>query len=265
MSDRLDVYLVENGFAQSRERAKQMIKSGLVTVNGRIEMKPSAEIKSVDIVRSGDDLEYVSRGALKLLRVFELFNPDVKGVVCADIGASTGGFTDVLLRKGAAKVYAVDVGHGQLHEKLKNDERVIDLEGVNVRDLPDDSFSEKIGFMCMDLSFISLKLVLAKLCSFLEQGSYVAVLIKPQFEAGKDYVGKNGIVKDKKTHIRVLNELCSFFAGCKLSLRGLSYSPIKGGSGNIEYLALLEFHGSDPIAVDIFDIVDTAFGTLKEK
>lgn len=264
MSERLDIYLVEHLLAQSRERAKQMIKSGLVSVNGKAVTKPSAEISEIDRVKAGEDLEYVSRGALKLLKVFDMFSTDVSGLVCADIGASTGGFTDVLLSKGAKKVYAVDVGHGQLHEKLKNDDRVVDLEGVNVRELPENTFSEKIGFMCMDLSFISLKLVIPGLCPFLDDCAYVAVLIKPQFEAGKGSVGKNGIVKDKKTHVRVLKELCAFFGECGLNLQGMTYSPVKGGSGNIEYLALLNNSKSAAALPELNILVDTAFGNLKE-
>lgn len=264
MSERLDAYLVEHSFAKSRERAKAMIKNGLVTVNGRAVTKPSAEVNVGDSVKAGNDFDYVSRGALKLLKVFELYSPSVKGLVCADIGASTGGFTDVMLRKGARKVYAVDVGHGQLHESLKNDERVVDMEGMNVKDLPDDAFSERIQFMSIDLSFISLKKVLPKLCTFLDDHARVAVLIKPQFEAGKEHVGKNGIVKDRKAHIRVLKDLTVFFTECGLTVLGTDHSPVKGGSGNIEYIALLCNDDQPPHFTDIPELVDTAFSKLKE-
>ncbi|MGN0601750.1 MAG: TlyA family RNA methyltransferase [Oscillospiraceae bacterium] len=265
MSKRIDLYLVEKGFAKSRERAKEMVKSGNVSVDGRIVSKPSALVEEdCEIVVTGQVMDYVGRGALKLKHAFECFDIDVKDKYCADIGASTGGFTQIMLEKGAKKVYAVDVGHGQLAKELAEDDRVVNCEGTNVKNLAKDFFDEPIEFVAGDLSFISLKLVIPVVKECVSDGGQMVLLIKPQFEAGKSALNKKGIVKDKKVHVRVLEELTSFFEECGLRLMGLTNSAIKGGDGNIEYLAWLE--KSDILKskkIDIKKLVDTAFNELK--
>ena len=259
---RLDVYLTENGLAQSREKAKQLISAGRVTVNGKAVSKPSAAVSESDEIAVSEGKDYVGRGALKLLKAFEVFPIDVKGKKCADIGASTGGFTQVLLEKGASSVWAVDVGHGQLDKSLASDSRVINCEGVNVRYLPADYFRFEAGFACCDLSFISLTNIIPALSAALPDGAEIVTLIKPQFEAGKAALGKNGIVRDKKKHIETLEKLCAFFLSEGLSLCGLDYSPISGGDGNIEYLAYLR-KGTYPIfTYDLKNTVDNAFANV---
>ncbi|MBR6045797.1 MAG: TlyA family RNA methyltransferase [Ruminococcus sp.] len=264
MAERLDAYLVRTGLAKSRERAKAMIKNSSVTVNGRICDKPSQTVEESDTVEAGSDLAYVGRGALKLEKAFEVFKPEVAGLVCADLGASTGGFTELLLDRGASKVYAVDVGHGQLDEKLCRDSRVVNMEGTNVRRLDASSFGEDIGFVTADLSFISLTVVMPVISGILCPGGRAVVLIKPQFEAGRENIGKNGIVKDRKVHIEVLRKLTAAFGECGLSLRGLTHSPVKGGSGNTEYLAYLIKSEDPPVCIDVKAVVEAAFSDLKE-
>ena len=263
MSERLDRYLVSHGLAKSRERAKDLIKNGLVSVNGRTADKASVEITDSDTVLAGEDHKYVGRGAFKLLKAIEMFRISLEGLVCADIGASTGGFTQVMLEYGAAKVYAIDVGHDQLDPSLRADPRVIDREGTNVRDITVKDFDEPIAFMSVDLSFISLKNVMGVLAGCLADGGSMAVLIKPQFEAGKTAVGKNGVVRSPKEHIRILADLSLFFGECGLCVTGMTFSHIKGGSGNIEYLALLEKRPADTVA-DVREIVRQAFDELGE-
>ena len=265
MAERLDSYLVSSGLAGSRERAKNMIKNGLVTVNGSSSVKPSMPITDNDTVTAGEDLKYVGRGALKLKKAFEIFPISVKGAVCADIGASTGGFTEIMLENGASKVYAVDVGHDQLDEKLCRDSRVVNMEGTNVRDLTPSHLGESIAFMSVDLSFISLTNVSGVMCSLLAEDGEAVILIKPQFEAGKSAVGKNGIVKDQKDHIRVLESLIAHFSSLGMGLQGLTYSPVTGGSGNIEYLAYLKKGAAASAVIDLKELVKTSFSQLREK
>ena len=264
MSERLDAYLVSKGLAASRERAKTLIKEGKVTVNGKVASKPSITVTDDDDISAGSDLAYVGRGALKLIKAIETFGIDLKDRVCADIGASTGGFTQVMLEKGARKVYAVDVGHGQLAASLREDPRVINMEGTNVRELTASDFDEPVTFMSVDLSFISLTLVAEKLVSLLAEGGEMAVLIKPQFEAGRKALNGSGIVKDAKEHIRVLTELAECFKSLGAALKGLTYSPVKGGSGNIEYLAHLAKGGESSI-FDFKALVNYAFSDLRGK
>ena len=257
---RLDLYLSEKGLVPSRQRGKQLITSGCVRLEGKVCMKPSAQVEEgcavqVDI----DDPLAVGRGLTKLEGAFDAFALSVEGRVCADIGASTGGFTQCMLRRGARLVYAVDVGHSQLHESLLKDERVVNMEGVNARELTSDSFEIPPEFMSVDLSFISLKLVMPALKEALAQGGELAVLIKPQFEAGRSALNKKGIVRDKKDHLRVLGELYEFFTQLGLSVRGLVPSVIKGGDGNIEYLAHLVKDNSGNVSVDIKAVVNRAF------
>ena len=241
MMSRLDIYITDKGLAKSRERAKKLIKNGKVTLNGKICVKPSAEVSEHDNVKvDNTDEEIVGRGLLKLEKAFDAFKISIEGKVCADIGASTGGFTQCMLRHGASFVYAVDVGHGQLDLCLCNDSRVKNCEGVNARYLERSFFDVTPQFMSVDLSFISLKLVIPALSKCICENSEMAVLIKPQFEAGKSALNKKGIVKNINDHIRVLNDLTACFQQNGLSVEGLVPSSILGGDGNIEYLAYLK-------------------------
>lgn len=238
---RLDVYITENGLAKSRERAKKLIKNGKVLLNGKKCTKPSVEVSENDNISVDTiDEEMVGRGLLKLEKAFDAFNISIDGKVCADIGASTGGFTQCMLRHGASFVYAVDVGHGQLDLCLCNDSRVKNCEGVNARYLESSFFDVLPQFISVDLSFISLKLVIPALSKCICENGDIVVLIKPQFEAGKSALNKKGIVKNENDHIRVLNDLMSFFQKCGLNVEGLVPSSIKGGDGNIEYLTHLK-------------------------
>lgn len=234
---RLDAYLSANGMAQSREKAKRMITEGKVSVNGNVVTKPAFSVDEGDMVTAEQGDGYVGRGAYKLLGALDSFGIDISGRVCADIGASTGGFTQVMLERGAQKVFAVDVGHGQLDMSLVNDSRVKNCEGVNVRSIAADFFGEKVSFAACDLSFISLRTVLPAVCGALDDNAELVTLIKPQFEAGRAAVGKNGLVRSKSAHEQVLMQMCAFFAEQGLALLGLIPSPIKGGDGNAEYLA----------------------------
>ena len=264
--NRLDVFLVTNGFVKSRERAKAVIKAGKVKVKGKVCTKPSAQVlDSDDISCEPDELSFVGRGGLKLNKALDSFCVDVTNAVCADIGASTGGFTQCLLEHGARKVYAIDVGHGQLDSSLVSDPRVVNFEGVNARELKSDLFDETPGFASIDVSFISLGLIIKPVCDVLTESARIIALIKPQFEAGKNALNKNGVVKDKKVHMNVLENITSFFSSCDLILQNLIASPITGGDGNIEYLALLtKDRNAQKIQLDIKNIVTTAFSTLNE-
>ena len=260
---RLDAYLSERSLVRSRERAKTMIKAGCVKIDGKVCTKPSAEVSDANIIEIDDsDFNYVGRGLLKLAAAFGTFDIDITDKVCADIGASTGGFTQCMLEHGARLVYAVDVGHDQLDEQLKNDSRVVNMEGVNAKNLTPSDISVLPEFISVDLSFISLKQVMPVLKGILSPEGTMAVLIKPQFEAGKSALNKKGIVRDKKDHVRVLNELIAFFVSCGLSVRGVIPSGIRGGDGNVEYLAYLCIENSAPnVPIDVKKLVDTAFDT----
>ncbi|MCL2055361.1 MAG: TlyA family RNA methyltransferase [Oscillospiraceae bacterium] len=234
---RLDVYLVKSGALNSREQAKEAVTGGFVTVNGVACKKPSYDISDNDmVVFNGEKPRYAGRGGYKLEHALKAFAVNVSGKVCLDIGASTGGFTDCMLQNGAALVYALDVGHGQLKisdARLKNMERT-DIRNVNISD-----FKPPPEFITADVSFISLKLILPKIKELLPKGGEAVVLIKPQFEAGREHIGKNGLVKSMKAHQRVLADMITFCIGNELAVTALDFSPIKGGSGNIEYLAKL--------------------------
>ncbi|MBR6336181.1 MAG: TlyA family RNA methyltransferase [Ruminococcus sp.] len=262
---RLDKLIADMGLAPSREQAKKLIEQGLVTVNGKTVNKPSYDAADDNCVEiTGELCRYVGRGGLKLEGALKAFDITPEGLVCADIGASTGGFTDCLLQNGAAYVYAVDVGHGQLDKKLLADERVKNIEGVNARYIEPELFDNKLSLMTCDLSFISLRLVIGRLIPCLEENGRIIALIKPQFEVGKAAIGKNGIVKDKKAHIRMLDELSAYMMQEGLVIKKLTYSPIKGGDGNIEYIALIErSNGSDILPTDMKSVVDEAFSRLK--
>lgn len=237
MKERLDVLLVKGGFAESREKAKAIIMSGNVFVNNEREDKAGQTFdeKAVIEVR-GNILKYVSRGGLKLEKAMNEFDVSVAGKVCMDVGASTGGFTDCMLMNGAVRVYSVDVGHGQLAWKLRQDERVICMEKTNIRYVTKEDIPELIDFSSIDVSFISLTKVLTPVRNLLSEHGEIVCLIKPQFEAGRDKVGKKGVVRDKGVHREVITMVINYASANGFQVLNLSYSPIKGPEGNIEYL-----------------------------
>lgn len=237
--------LVKLGLTESRERAKSLISTGLVLVDGRVEMKSNKllEIDSSKIELKGNNNKYVSRGGLKLEKAMEEFPINLNGAICGDIGAATGGFTDCMLQNGASKVYAIDVGYGQLAWKLRCDERVINLERTNVRYIDEVAVPDKLDFISIDVSFISLTLVLPVAFRLLKNEGTLVCLIKPQFEAGKDKVGKKGVVRESATHIEVINKIVDFVLESGFDVAGLTFSPIKGPEGNIEYLMYIDKNG----------------------
>ncbi|MBP0979151.1 MAG: TlyA family RNA methyltransferase [Oscillospiraceae bacterium] len=242
MKKRLDIYLVENNFFESREKARAMIMAGNVYINNQKIDKPGSFIKPEDNVKIiGPKLEFVSRGGLKLKKAIEKFNIDLKNKICVDIGASTGGFTDCMLQNGAKKVFAIDVGYGQLAWKLRTDERVINFERTNIRYFDKTKIPDEIDFISVDVSFISLKLVLPVIKKLLGPEKFAVCLIKPQFEAGKDQVGKKGVVKDIEIHKQVVYNILDFIKNeVGFVVLDLDYSPIKGPEGNIEYLVYIK-------------------------
>lgn len=246
MKERLDILLVNKGLAPSREKAKALIMSGIVYVNSQKEEKAGSlfDDKSLIEVR-GETLKFVSRGGLKLDKAVNVFGLGFDGFTCLDIGASTGGFTDCMLQNGAAKVYSVDVGHGQLDWKLRNDERVICMEKCNFRYVTNEDIKEPIDFAATDVSFISLTRILIPAYNLLKHDALMVCLIKPQFETTKEKVGKKGVVRDKNVHIEVIEKIYSFCLEAGFSVEGLDYSPIKGPEGNIEYLILIKKTGKD--------------------
>ena len=237
MKERLDVMLVKRGLAESREKAKAIIMSGIVYVDGQKEDKAGTTFSDdVKIEVRGKTLRYVSRGGLKLEKAMEQFGIELEGKVCMDCGASTGGFTDCMLQNGAIKVYSVDVGHGQLAWKLRNDDRVVCMEKTNMRYVTEEDIEELAQFVSIDVSFISLKKILPVVRRILTDDGEVVALIKPQFEAGRENVGKKGVVRDKKVHEEVITMITQFAVEHSFQLLHLDYSPIKGPEGNIEYL-----------------------------
>lgn len=238
---RLDQLVFDLGLAESRERAKTTVMSGLVFVNGQRADKPGMQVSpDVNVEVKGTALPYVSRGGLKLEKALKVFPIDVTGKVCVDCGASTGGFTDVLLKNGAAKVYSVDVGYGQLAWSLRNDERVVNMERTNIRYISSEQIPEPLDICVMDLSFISVKLVLPAVCALLKDDAQLVCLIKPQFEAGREEVGKKGVVRDKAVHLSVIESVLSFAPTVGMTVMGLDFSPIKGPEGNREYLCYMK-------------------------
>ena len=238
---RLDQLVFDLGLAESRERAKTTVMSGLVFVNGQRADKPGMQVSpDVNVEVKGTALPYVSRGGLKLEKALKVFPIDVNGKVCIDCGASTGGFTDVLLKNGAAKVYSVDVGYGQLAWSLRNDERVVNMERTNMRYISSEQIPEPLDICVMDLSFISVKLVLPAVCALLKDDAQLVCLIKPQFEAGREEVGKKGVVRDKAVHLSVIESVLSFAPTVGMTVMGLDFSPIKGPEGNREYLCYMK-------------------------
>lgn len=240
MKERLDVLLVQRGMAASREKAKAMIMAGEILVDGEREDKAGSMFPdTVTITQKGRPLPYVSRGGLKLEKAMTHFGLDLTGKICMDVGASTGGFTDCMLQNGAVKVYAVDVGHGQLDWKLRNDERVVCMERTNIRYVTPEDIQEPVQFVSIDVSFISLTKVLLPVRNLMEEGAEMTALIKPQFEAGREKVGKKGVVRDPAVHLEVIQTVISYAKSISFGVRHLEFSPIKGPEGNIEYLVHL--------------------------
>ena len=239
--ERLDVLMVRRNLAESREKAKALIMSGIVYVNGQKEDKAGTSFEeTVQIEVRGSTLKYVSRGGLKLEKAMSHFGVELAGKVCMDVGASTGGFTDCMLQNGAVKVYAVDVGHGQLAWKLRNDDRVICMEKTNIRYVTPEDIGDRIEFASIDVSFISLTKVLGPVKQLLTQNGQVVCLIKPQFEAGREKVGKKGVVREKSVHLEVIEMVMGYARTIGFGILGLEFSPIKGPEGNIEYLLYLQ-------------------------
>lgn len=240
MKERLDTLLVRQGYYESREKAKRAIMAGIVFVNGQKSDKAGNMIDTeAEIFVKENICPYVSRGGLKLEKSMKYFDLDLTGDVCMDIGASTGGFTDCMLQNGAVKVYAVDVGYGQLDWKLRTDERVVNMEKCNVRYLDPETIAEPIDFISIDVSFISLKLIFPVAAQLLADDGHIVCLVKPQFEAGREQVGKKGIVRDRKVHEEVIENVIRYAADNGLYPHGLTFSPVTGAKGNIEYLLYL--------------------------
>lgn len=262
---RLDVLLVERGLIESRQKAQATIMSGLVFVGGQRVDKPGTPVALDAAVEvRGNALRYVSRGGLKLEKAMEIWPIRLEGAVCMDVGASTGGFTDCMLQNGAAKVYAVDVGYGQLAWKLRNDGRVVCLERTNARYLSHEQIPEEPDFSSVDVSFISLKLILPAISGVLREGGQAAALIKPQFEAGREKVGKNGVVRDPAVHREVLERFLDHAKESGFRVLDLSFSPVRGPEGNIEYLGWLEKGTWAERAFDLQALVEASHGALGE-
>lgn len=241
MKDRLDVILVEKGFFQSRERAKAAIMAGIVFVDGERVDKAGTQVKATQIFTIKEEIcPYVSRGGLKLEKALNTFSFSLKEAKAVDIGASTGGFTDCMLKNGAKKVYAIDVGYGQLDYKLRIDPKVINMEKVNIRYLDTETIDKDIDFISIDVSFISLKLVLPIASTLLSESGSIVCLVKPQFEAGRDQVGKKGIIRDNEIHKEVIYNVIEYGKNNGLYPHGLTFSPVTGAKGNIEYLLYLK-------------------------
>jgi len=260
---RLDQLVFDLGLAESRERAKTTIMSGLIFVNGQRVDKPGTAIDPASRIElHGEPLPFVSRGGYKLDKALKVFPVDPAGKTCLDCGASTGGFTDVLLQHGAGKVYAVDVGYGQLAWKLRTDERVVNLERTNLRYITKEQIPEPIALAVMDVSFISIRLVIPAVKALLLPDADFICLIKPQFEAGREEVGKKGVVRDSAVHERVIREVLDFIPTVGMTAEGLDFSPIKGPEGNIEYLCHLKNRAGEPREFDIPALVASSHEKL---
>lgn len=264
--ERLDVLLVNRGLAASREKAKAIIMSGSVYVDGQKEDKAGQTFpEEANIEVRGSTLKYVSRGGLKLEKAMECFDVSLSGKICMDVGSSTGGFTDCMLQNGAVKVYAVDVGHGQLDWKLRNDPRVICMEKTNIRYVKPEDIEDRIQFSSIDVSFISLTKVLGPVKELLTDDGEIVCLIKPQFEAGREKVGKHGVVREASVHKEVIDMVMNYAVSINFEVMNLEFSPVKGPEGNIEYLLHLLKHQSGDysnIPVDSGEIVRKAHETL---
>lgn len=269
MKERIDTILVKKGYFTTRQKAKYAIENDMVCVNKKCINKASKLIEdTAQIEITGEGIPYVSRGGLKLEKAIQVFQIQLKDKIAMDIGASTGGFTDCMLKNGTKKIYAIDVGHDQLDENLKQDKRVVNLEGINIKEIDTKSF-EKVDFISIDVSFISLTQVLDKAFELLKIEGELVILIKPQFEAGKEYLNKNGVVKDAKIHLKVIEKVLLYANSLSLTILDLDYSPIKGPAGNIEYIAYLKKQEErEPFDVfnrriKIKEIVDKAYKELK--
>ena len=261
---RLDVLLVEQGYADSRTKAQAIIMSGIVYVDDQKADKPGMSFEEdVKLEVRGATCAYVSRGGLKLEKALRDFGVDPTGFVCSDSGASTGGFTDCLLQQGAKKVFAIDVGYGQLDWKIRSDPRVVVMERTNVRYVTPEQLGEPLDLSVIDVSFISLKIVLPVIKTFLKQNGQVLCLIKPQFEAGKEKVGKKGVVRDPETHKEVLDNFVTLAESLGFNILGLTFSPVKGPEGNIEFLGHLTLDNKAGIQPDTAQVVALAHETLK--
>ena len=260
---RLDQLVFDLGLTESRERAKTTIMSGLVFVDGQRADKPGRQVSpDANVEVRGAALPYVSRGGFKLEKALKVFPANPADKVCIDCGASTGGFTDVLLQNGAKKVYSVDVGYGQLAWSLRQDERVVNMERTNIRYISSEQIPEPIDLAVMDLSFISIKLVLPAVCSLLKDGGALICLIKPQFEAGREEVGKKGVVRDKNVHLAVIDGILDFAPSVGMTVMGLDFSPIKGPEGNREYLCYMKKGVFDAPIIDAQAVVDASHEKL---
>ena len=256
MKIRLDVEMTRRSLTPSRQRAQELVASGKVSVNSVIRTKSSYPVDEADRIEIiGEQLKFVGRGGLKLEHAINTFQIDVKDKICLDIGASTGGFTDCLLQNGAKKVCAVDVGHGQLHPSLSNREEVVSLEGMNVRDLQLEDIGFVPDFVCCDVSFISLTVIIEKLTALVSENCECVLLIKPQFEAGRQNIGKNGIVKDKKAHIAVISKILDFCRSNGIKAIDVCKSCITGGDGNVEYLLYAKKENGEHNIIDIKAVV----------
>lgn len=260
---RLDVLLTEQGYADSRSKAQAIIMSGLVYVDGQKADKPGISYdESVSLEVRGAVCPYVSRGGLKLEKALRDFGVNPQGYVCSDSGASTGGFTDCLLQQGASKVFAIDVGYGQLDWKIRSDPRVVVMERTNIRYVTPEQLGEPLDLSVVDVSFISLKIVLPAIKALLKPNGQVLCLIKPQFEAGKEKVGKKGVVRDEATHEEVLESFVALATELQFHILGLTFSPVKGPEGNIEFLAHLSLADVPGIQPDVKSVVEQAHETL---
>ncbi len=267
MKERLDILLVNRALAASREKAKAIIMSGIVYVDGQKEDKAGSMFEDTAVIEvRGTTLKYVSRGGLKLEKAMTHFGVQLAGKICMDVGSSTGGFTDCMLQNGAVKVYAVDVGHGQLDWKLRNDERVVCMEKTNIRYVTPENIADRIQFASIDVSFISLTKVLGPVKQLLTDDGQIVCLIKPQFEAGREKVGKKGVVREKSTHLEVIEQVIQFAVSQGFEILNLEFSPIKGPEGNIEYLLYLQNHTDGQlypeVPVDPAGIVEEAHKNL---
>ena len=263
--ERLDVALVARGLAETRAKAQASIMSGIVYVNGQKVDKAGTPVAADAVLEvRGHTLRYVSRGGLKLEKAMQTFPITLEGKTCADIGASTGGFTDCMLQNGARRVYAVDVGYGQLDWKLRSDERVVCLERTNARYLSTEQIPEPLDFASIDVSFISLKLIFPALYPLLREGGEIACLIKPQFEAGREKVGKKGVVRDPAVHLEVLQQFLRHAKENNFTVLGITYSPIRGPEGNIEYLGFLRKSDEPDAIPELSDVVAASHDELKD-
>lgn len=259
MKKRLDIVLVERGLVTGRDKAKAIIMSGIVYVNNQKADKAGTEVEDSDQIEvRGDTLRYVSRGGLKLEKAIDSFGLTLEGYTCCDFGASTGGFTDCMLQNGAVKVFAFDVGYGQLAWSLRNDPRVVNYERTNVRGLTGEEFPDRADLISIDVSFISLTKVLPSAHLLLKDGGQVVALVKPQFEAGREKVGKKGVVREPETHKEVIHKVIDFALSIGFEITGLTYSPVKGPEGNIEYLLWMKKQAAQNLLAE--DAVDRIVG-----